>query len=104
MDKRIDFDNGVVEETYYDPLTKELHVKRTTDIEPILKRNLALRNDESSTKLGMKKGMWYYGSIPNIVLAQWIKEGVDVNDTNELIRMLNKPENQRYKTTTKRHA
>ena len=103
MDKRIDYENGVKEITYYDHLTKELHVQRVEDIQPILESNLVLRNDEQASRDGIKRGMLRYGHIPNAVLAQWALEGVNINDTKELFRMINKPENARYKTTTKVH-
>lgn len=104
MDKRIDFDNGVKEETFYNTLTREFHIKRTVDIEPLLKLNQEQRNNDDVTKQGIKNGMWKVGSIPNIVLAQWIANGVDLNDTKAVLKELSKPENRRYRATNKRFA
>ena len=102
--KRVTWENGVEETFIYDQLTNEFHIKRVQDVAPDLEMSKALANNEDATKKGIKDGMWYYGHIPNMILAQWMQQGVDVNDMKELFRMINKPEYKYLKTTTKYHS
>jgi hypothetical protein len=47
--------------------------------------------------------MAQYAHIPDSVLVTWKSMGVDINDSKELFRMVNKPEYSYLKTTTKFH-
>ena len=87
----------------YDPLTKELHEGATADTSANLEFSRGLQNDEDYWKQGVKNEMAHYAHIPNILLEQWMRMGVDVNDTDALIAMVNKPEYSYLRTTTKRH-
>lgn len=82
-------------------------ITHTQDIEPIIKRNIRSANDDDKTKRGIKKDIWKYAEIPNIVWLKWMhKYGVDVyKRENEqlLFRLLNDPEYRHLKTTSKYH-
>lgn len=94
---------GIMRWVEYDSLTDELHESAVADAEPNIEYAKALRNDEDYWKQGVKKDMAHYAHIPNILLEQWIRLGVDVNDPDALIAMVNKPEYAYLRTTTKRH-
>ena len=102
--KKIDWENGVKEEFEFDPLTNEIHIKRTQDVEANLEYSKGLANNDEVTKKGIKSGMWHYAHIPNMLLAQWIQLGINVNDTKEILKQINKPEYKYLKTTTKTHS
>lgn len=67
--------------------------RHTQDVEPILDQNkrLATADDGYSPSRDMRR----VASIPNIVVLQWLAEGVDIfdpNDRAEVKRRLNSPE------------
>ncbi len=64
--------------------------ERIQDVEPVLERNKALltHDDGYSPSRDMKR----IATVPNIVIEQWLKEGVNVFDPNceaEVMRRLN---------------
>lgn len=62
-----------------------------------------LKNDEDYTRKGMKKDMVHYAHISDEQLLKWHIEGINIKDTSELFRMVNKPEFSKLKTTTIYH-
>jgi hypothetical protein len=104
MREWIDHENGITEKSFYDPLTKELHVTRTVDVEGNLDYAKALANDDDVTKNGIKNEFWHYAHIPNVMLEKWALEGVNINDPKELIKKVNHPDFKYFKTTAKTHA
>lgn len=75
------------------------------DVEPSLDHATALRNDTDLTKLGMKgDNALHYAHIPTIVLMQWAREGVDINDVDALFAKVNEREFSRLKTTEAFHC
>jgi hypothetical protein len=65
--------------------------KRTQDVEPVLERNTALRNG-GGNGYSPSKDLQFVASIPNIVIEQWLKEGVNIFDPNceaDIMRRLN---------------
>jgi len=94
---------GIMRWVEYDPLTNELHEGATADTSANLEFSSALRKDEDYWKQGVKNEMAHYAHIPNILLEQWMQMGVDVNDPDALIAMVNKPDYAYLRTTTKRH-
>lgn len=64
-----------------------------------------LRNDTEYSKEGVKgDNALHYANIPCSVLTHWATLGVDINDTHELFRMVNRPEWKYLKTTDLSHA
>ncbi len=64
--------------------------ERIQDVEPVLERNKALltHDDGYSPSRDMRR----IASVPNIIIEQWLKEGVNVFDPNceaEVMRRLN---------------
>lgn len=67
--------------------------KVTQDVEPILERNKALRNDGDG--YSPSRELRRVASIPMAVIYQWMQEGVDYRDPNcwpEIKRRLNSPD------------
>ena len=113
MAKRLldyDPDTGVSEYFHYDAHTDTTVVETVQDVEPILNRNKDLTNDEDYTKVGMKKEMWHYASIPLVVQMRWLNEyGMEnwpmhPHNKDLLFRLLNSPEWRYLKTTGKIHV
>ena len=88
----------------YDPLTDETHEFAEADTTVALDVTNDLRNDEEYWRQGVKNSMAHYASIPAILLEKWAHEGVNINDSQALLDMVNKPEYAYLRVTTKRHA
>lgn len=103
--KLIDVDPLTGLETWheYDHNEKKTIISYKQDVQRGLDHSKALQNDPEAWKTGVKKDMALYAHIPDIVLLQWKKEGVDITDTQALFKMVNKPEYAYLRTTTKRH-
>lgn len=81
-------------------------INHRQDVQPILDYNATIRNDGLADG-GIKKDMWHFATIPNVVVLKLKQEdGVDVfnrNDYPRLFQLLNTK--YRYlKTTEKRHT
>jgi len=77
----------------------------TRDLDPALDHCLALANDESYTKAGMKEDWWHYGHVPASVMLKWfVEEGVPFTAAEEYNKRLNRPEYSRLKVTHKHHG
>ena len=71
-----------------------LIVERIQDVEPILERNKRLLNS-GHDGYTPSRDMKHVGHIPNVVIEQWMKEGVNIfdpNDAPEVERRLNSSE------------
>jgi hypothetical protein len=84
----------VVTRWQYDAPSGQTLVKRIQDVEPILEHNKALQtlNDGYSPSRDLRR----VASIPNVVVEQWMREGVNIFDKNcaaEVRRRLNDPTN-----------
>jgi hypothetical protein len=100
---------GVTEIFHYDPMTGDVHIETTQDVDPILEKNKYLQKSDAYTRKGIKDEMWHFASIPIVVQLQWLKKYGPENDPmrkgNEklLFRLLNDPEWRYLKTTNKIH-
>lgn len=71
-----DYDPITGERTYwlYDDAADTVTLRRVVDVAPVLERNQALH---AMTDENARWGEWsHVASIPNIVLEQWIEDGV----------------------------
>lgn len=79
---------------HYEAGGDALIVQRTQDVQPILDANRAAFN--AAPEHGRFKGeMHRMASIPNIVIEQWLKEGINLYDKHDwpaVRRKLNSPE------------
>jgi hypothetical protein len=102
----------------YDPLTKEevwwdsdvaqnkVTITHSQDVEPHLNLAHALAMDEDRSNKGIKKDMWHYAKVPNIIIMEMKqKHGVDFFDKNDWPRVFHllNTEYSRFKTTHKTH-
>ena len=104
MRKLVDYDPFTKTFTYhhFDHDNKETVIETVQDTRPHVELSKALQNTDSWA-YGVKNSMAQYAHIPDSVLVTWKSMGVDINDSKELFRMVNKPEYSYLKTTTKFH-
>ena len=88
----------------HDPDTDITTEYAEQDVSTALDVTNDLRNDEDYWKRGVKNEFAHYASIPAILIEDWLKKGVNINEPKELVKMVNKPEYAYLRTTTKRHA
>lgn len=84
----------------YDPETDVTYIESVQNVEPIIERNKALANTEHGA-IGRKQSWWHAASIPNVVIAQWLKEGVNFYNKEHwpaVKRKLNSPEYRYLRT------
>lgn len=81
-----------------------LVIETKQDVEPIIERNLLMRNDEDYTKEGIKKGWWHVATIPDVFVHKWYKEGLDIRTApmSEIRKKLQDPEYLHFLTTTRK--
>jgi hypothetical protein len=75
--------------------------KRTQDVEPILNAN---REDFKDANGGwtQNRDMRHVASIPNVVVEQWLKAGINVFDNNDwpkVLRLLDMPQYKYLRTS-----
>ena len=96
---------GILERFQYDSLTGETLIHSVQpDCTPELEASKALARAPEHWRQGVKKGMAHYAHVPNGVLLQWRKMGVNISDNKELIKMCNKPEWAYLRCTDKIHS
>jgi hypothetical protein len=71
----------------------ELVVRRTQDTTPILEHNKRVRNDFQSRR---GENLRYVAEIPNIVIEQWMKEGINIFDKNDAKKVQAKLNSNEY--------
>lgn len=77
-------------------------IQHEQDVEPILAKNVKLQNDPDYKKEGIKREWQHVAHIPDIVILQWRKEGIDVFNKDHLPaikRKLRDPEWRHLRTT-----
>ena len=78
-------------------------IESTQDVEPILETNRILMNAEGSGTSSLWKGRQWVriASIPNVLIEQWMKQGLNFYDPNDwpiLKRLINDAEFQKIRT------
>jgi hypothetical protein len=71
----------------------ELVVRRRQDTTPILEHNKRVRNDFVSRR---GENIRYVAEIPNIVIEQWLKEGINIFDKNDAKKVQQKLNSNEY--------
>lgn len=107
MDKRllsVDPITKVMTWFSYDDSTDETIVSYTGgDAKEKADASQKLQNDADYTKKGIKNEFVHYAHISDEQLLRWHCQGVNIRDTKELFKMVNKPEYSKLKTTTLMH-
>lgn len=88
----------------YDPVTDTTTEYSEQDIGHEVEASKQLQNNDEFWKQGMKDEFAMYAHIPSIILEQWAREGVNINDAKALVKKVNHPDYAYLRTTTKRHA
>lgn len=89
---------------WFEPLEseKKFRIHHTQDVAPALERNKLLQNANDYKKAGIKSGFQHFAHIPDIVVMQWWKEGIDVFNPSHIEavkRKLRDPEYRHLRTT-----
>ena len=88
----------ITREAFYEEDGDRLIIKSTQDVEAILAHNRMLQVDTTKTRT---KEMRHVASIPNIVIEQWIKEGINLfkkEDWGRVKKKLNDPDYKYLRT------
>jgi len=83
---------------------KQALIVTKQDVEPYIEYAKTLRNDEDYTKKGIKNNFWHVGTLPQIVIDKWSREGFNIYHatTKELMtKIRSDPLAQGCITTTK---
>ena len=74
-------DNGSPCTLYVPDQDGVFHLERVQDVEPFLDDNIRRQNDGDG--YSPSRDFWHVGHIPNIVIEQWMKEGLNIyNDAH----------------------
>ena len=99
-----DPDSGVTTYHHYDDSTDTTAIETVQDVAPHLERAKAIRNANDGgakglsdfSRQGIKRGMWYVGSVPIGVQYVWLKDhGVRMWDRNhwgKVLKLLESPD------------
>lgn len=95
-------ESGLLTTILGDELDGKLHIQHHQDLTPHVEYATALRNDDSYTKAGIKKGWMHAAHIPDVVVIELKSIGVDVFKSNgrEIVAGL-KRLNKEYLLTTR---
>jgi hypothetical protein len=107
MDKWVEYDpvKGIREDNAIDPDSGDLVVTKWQDVEPLLERNAAIRNS-GDADAGIRKGLWHYASIPEVIQYEMLKKGINVQSKWDRAKVLDEI-NANYphlKLTNKHHS
>lgn len=72
--------------------------KVSEDVEPIIEQAKAIRNN-TDNGFSPERNLRHIGTIPLIILDQWIREGVDLRDSKAVKKRLN--EFNKFRTVDK---
>ena len=103
-----------IKETEYDPLTGitsrityrddgKVEVTKSQDIEPILERCYEARKHDEYTRSDLEHNANLYAHIPAIYVEKMLKDGIDLTDSLEMMKWVNK-KHPELKTTPKWHG
>jgi hypothetical protein len=96
--------SGISRWMEHDPVTDITTEYAEADISHEVEASKQMQNNPDIWKQGVKDEFAFYGHVPAILLEKWALEGVNINDTQALFKMINRPEYSYLKTTTKTHG
>ena len=73
------------------------------DVSPEVEASKSLQTTDDHWKDGLKKDWLHYAHIPDSILLKWHSEGVNINDSKELVKMVNRREWRHLKCVDKTH-
>lgn len=75
----------------------KFNIHHTQDVEPIIEHNKRLQNEPDYKKAGIKNEFQHFATIPDIVIMQWMKEGIDVFNKDHWPAVLRKLRDPQYR-------
>jgi hypothetical protein len=104
--KEINDLTGNPETYYWDDMTKTMTIKTTHQVGDILERNKARANASVDSRFGNEM-LHHIADIPNAVIEQWLKEGIDIFSSDPdmekaVMKKLHDPEWRYLRSTVKR--
>ena len=87
-----DPDTGVTQTFDYDPVTEDVRLTSTQNLDVFFEELKRKRNDPDAWKKGVKEEWAHYASIPPVIQMELMKQGIDIhnpNQTKELMHAIN---------------
>lgn len=85
-----------------DEAGKKFHIHHRQEVGDILEKNKQLQTIDEYKRQGIKNSWMHYAHIPDVVVIQWMKEGIDVFNPDHLPavkRKLRDPDYRHLRTT-----
>jgi len=85
-----------------DESAKKFHIHHVQDVSAFIEKNKRLQNADEYKRAGIKNGWQHVAHIPDSVVMQWWKEGIDVFNPDHIHavkRKLRDPEYRHLRTT-----
>lgn len=103
MKRLLDIDplTGIKTFHEYDHDTKTTTIERVQDVQPFIDANKDQANNPDLMRKGIKQSWMKAATVPNVVIEQWLKEGIDFYNADHwpaVRRKLNSPEWKYLKT------
>lgn len=108
MKRVLDHDPLTGMTTYFEQeeSTGTIHISAEQDVAADLELCKAMANDDDYSKRGIKNEMWHYAHIPDVLLLEMHKRGVNPftrEGTKELFKLVNDPDYKKLKVTAGYH-
>ena len=87
-----DPNTGVTQTFDYDPVTEDVRLTSTQNLDAFFAAVKAKRDDHDAWKKGVKEEWAHYASIPPVIEMELLKQGIDIHNphqTKELIHAIN---------------
>lgn len=87
-----DPNTGVTQTFDYDPVTEDVRLTSTQDLDTFFATVKAKRDNPDAWKKGVKEEFAHYASIPPVIEMELLKQGIDMNNphqTKELLKAIN---------------
>ena len=87
-----DPNTGVTQTFDYDPVTEDVRLTSTQNLDAFFAAIKAKRDNPDAWKQGVKEEWAHYASIPPVIEMELLKQGIDIHNphqTKELIHAIN---------------
>ena len=78
--------SGTTEYTDFDPITGQCHITYEQDVQPLIDLNTSLRNEGIKHVNGAP--FRHYATVPNVVILELRRKGIDFHNRDHLRRVL----------------
>jgi hypothetical protein len=87
-----DPNTGVTQTFDYDPVTEDVRLTSTQDLDTFFASVKAKRDNPEAWAKGVKEEFAHYASIPPVIEMELLKQGIDIHNphqTKELLKAIN---------------